>query len=555
MTGHLTSQQVTAYRSAVSEPEELLRLDDHLAECGECRSLLGHADEHAGTAVRMLRIDFSSAHLTEAQLDDYAARRPMPSDLVQHLDICPQCRADADDLRQLVVEPAPRVARTPTRSFAIAAAIATLALGGWLATRQHSAIVPVPPAETASKIPPQYPAEVQTAIDSGVLHIPASITVMTGATIQLRSETQSARPSAFQLLSPIATAVIDDTPIFRWTPLEGAIYTISVYDDHFNEIASATGLHVTEWHPDKPFPRGAAYLWEVRAVRGAHMQRAPAATEPEARFAILSAAEAGRLGTAREAMTNEPLAMGILYADAGALTEAKTEFEQALSTKDKSAAEKLLEHLPEIIGNMLPKPGGRFYHSAVRLLALTGLLFLLVTFTPFVNWYATVLSRPWSTPRGDILVVLSGADPNSGVMGITTYWRCFMAMVWYREQPYREIIVTGKNSAPGMRDFFVFNGVPADRILVEDQATNTYENAKFTAALLGNTHGSVVLVTSDYHIFRARRAFRNAGISVSAAGAPDITKRSSEYFARLQLFIVEIRETAAIAYYWYRGWI
>src|ERR1035438_7199462 len=101
MTGHLTSQQVNAYRSGVSEPEELLRLDDHVAECEECRSLLPRANEDVGTAIRMLRLDLSSAHLTEAQLDDYADRRPMPADLVQHLDLCQDCRADAEDLREL----------------------------------------------------------------------------------------------------------------------------------------------------------------------------------------------------------------------------------------------------------------------------------------------------------------------------------------------------------------------------------------------------------------------------------------------------------------------
>jgi uncharacterized SAM-binding protein YcdF (DUF218 family) len=193
--------------------------------------------------------------------------------------------------------------------------------------------------------------------------------------------------------------------------------------------------------------------------------------------------------------------------------------------------------------------------AAVRFLALTGLLFLLVTFTPFVNWYATWLSRPWNTPRGDILVVLSAADPNSGVMSISTYWRCFMALVYYREQPYKEIIVSGKDSAPGMRDFFVLNGVPADRVRVEGDATSTHDNARFTAQLLKGTSGSVVLVTSDYHAFRARRCFLKAGIAVSTSGVPDITKRSAEYFARLQLFIVEMRETAAIVYYWWRGWI
>ena len=204
---------------------------------------------------------------------------------------------------------------------------------------------------------------------------------------------------------------------------------------------------------------------------------------------------------------------------------------------------------------MVSNPGARLYRAAVKLLALTGLLFLLVIFTPFVNWYATRLSRPWNTPRGDILVVLSAADPNSGVISLSTYWRCFMALVYYREQPYKEIIVSGKDSAPGMRDFFILNGVPPDCVRVESDATSTYDNAKFTAELLKGTPGSVVLVTSDYHAFRARRCFLKAGIRVSTSGVPDITKRSAEYFARPQLFIVEMRETAAIVYYWWRGWI
>jgi hypothetical protein len=365
MTGHLTSQQVTAYRSGVSEPDELLRLDDHVAECEECRSLLAQVAD-ARTAILMLQVDFSSAHLTEAQLDDYAARRPMPSDLVQHLDLCPQCRADAHDLRQdeLRQDELRQLAGLPTtastqhrarstrrawvRPIAAGLAIAALGLAAWLATRPHAPAVPPPSVASASSIPAHYQAEVQTALDSGVLHIPASITGMTGGPIQLRSETKAAAPSAFHLVSPTATAVIDDTPIFRWTQLAGATYSISVYDDHFNQIASANSLHVTEWRPDRPFPRDAAYLWEVRAVRGAHTERAPAATEPEARFAILSAAEARRLSAARAAMPDTPLALGILYADAGALGDAKTELEQAASSNDpqqKAAAEKLLQQL------------------------------------------------------------------------------------------------------------------------------------------------------------------------------------------------------------------
>ena len=192
---------------------------------------------------------------------------------------------------------------------------------------------------------------------------------------------------------------------------------------------------------------------------------------------------------------------------------------------------------------------------AVRLLAALGVIFLFVTFSPFVSWYATRLSRPWSSYQGDILVVLSAAGPNVGVMDASTYWRCFMAVLYYREHPYRQIIVSGKDSAPNMRDFLVFNGVPADRILVEDKSTSTHQNASFTARMLAGQRGRIVLLTSDSHMFRARRCFAKEGVTVAASAVPDVLKRAGEYEARPQLFIGELRETASIIYYWYRGWI
>jgi uncharacterized SAM-binding protein YcdF (DUF218 family) len=119
-------------------------------------------------------------------------------------------------------------------------------------------------------------------------------------------------------------------------------------------------------------------------------------------------------------------------------------------------------------------------------LALIGLAFLLITFTPFVSWYAAQYTRPWSSERGETMVVLSAEEPDSGVMAIGAYWRCFMALVYCREYPYRRIIVSGEDSAPAMRDFFVWNGVTDDRLIVANAATNTRENAEFTATLLAS---------------------------------------------------------------------
>lgn len=197
-------------------------------------------------------------------------------------------------------------------------------------------------------------------------------------------------------------------------------------------------------------------------------------------------------------------------------------------------------------------------------LAATGLLYLVITFSPLVAWYAGNLAGSWGPERGDVLVVLGGARPNSwtigsgtavAVMDPSTYWRCYVAILYYREHPYRQIIVSGKDTAPGMRDFLVFNGIPAERIRVEKEADSTHENALFTARMLAGVTGQIVLVTSDSHMFRARRCFAKEGVPVAGAVAPDLVKRASEPAARMQLFFAELNETAKIAYYWYRGWI
>ena len=363
MNGHLTSQQVSDWRSGVSGAEELLRLDDHLAECAACRAMV--SEPVTRLAIRMLRAEFSSAHLTEAQLDDYAAHRPLPADLMQHLDLCDACRRDAADLRQFACEtdasadgktpvPVRRTVPVWVRPLAAAVAFVALGLGAWFAMhRSGGGEKPsATPQETvAFNIPAQYRSEVQAAIDSGNLQIPASITGMTAGPIQLRSLPASqVKEPAFHLVSPLATAVVEDTPVFRWTPIQdsGATFTVSVYDDQFHAVAEGVSADGTEWHPDKPLARGAIYRWEVRAVKGKHVDRAPAPTEPEARFAVLGAAEAQRLTEARAAMPQSPLALGILYANSGVLEDAKRELAEAVASgdpKQKSAAERLLERL------------------------------------------------------------------------------------------------------------------------------------------------------------------------------------------------------------------
>ncbi|MFD3591693.1 YdcF family protein [Nocardia sp. NPDC058640] len=87
--------------------------------------------------------------------------------------------------------------------------------------------------------------------------------------------------------------------------------------------------------------------------------------------------------------------------------------------------------------------------------------------------------------------------------------------------PLSPIIVTGGNPQAGlseadaMADWLTAAGIDPTRILREPEADSTVANARNTAAMLSERGlRSVVLVTSDDHIDRARSTFAAAGITV-----------------------------------------
>jgi uncharacterized SAM-binding protein YcdF (DUF218 family) len=182
-------------------------------------------------------------------------------------------------------------------------------------------------------------------------------------------------------------------------------------------------------------------------------------------------------------------------------------------------------------------------------------LFALVTFTPAVQWWSDWLGGTWDKPQGDILIVLSGDAIDDQTLGVNSYWRVIYAVRAYRQNPYRRVVVTGKVVAPLMRDLLVAQGVPAAIVTMENAATSTRENAIYTARLLAGEPGRKVLVTSDMHMFRSRRAFAKAGLEVAAVPFPYGGKLGSFMLRRWGLFVELLQETSKIAYYRARGWI
>ena len=200
--------------------------------------------------------------------------------------------------------------------------------------------------------------------------------------------------------------------------------------------------------------------------------------------------------------------------------------------------------------------------SGVAILVAFGLLFLIVTLTPVNMWWARILEGKGYEENGDVLVVLSGSMELDGSMGWNSYLRTMYAAQSFRDGGFKEVLVAGGPAGAAklpvsvaMGDYLKFQGIPSEAIHIETKSHSTRENALYSAPLLKTLPGRIVLTTSDYHMFRARRVFARAGIQVSPLPIPDVIKRSAGRRARWSAFLDLCEETLKVGYYWMRGWI
>jgi uncharacterized SAM-binding protein YcdF (DUF218 family) len=155
-----------------------------------------------------------------------------------------------------------------------------------------------------------------------------------------------------------------------------------------------------------------------------------------------------------------------------------------------------------------------------------------------------------------------------------TAMNTLFALDRYRRFPTSIVVVSG-GTQPGnagspeaaiIADELRRNGVPGDRILLEDRSTTTREQAVATSRILAaRGDHSCILVTSPQQMWRAAEIFQGAGISVirlpagavlgsQAGGAhwwsPLIPSSQARTVSRDVLY-----EIIASPYYRIRGWV
>ena len=128
-------------------------------------------------------------------------------------------------------------------------------------------------------------------------------------------------------------------------------------------------------------------------------------------------------------------------------------------------------------------------------------------------------------------VVVLGAGVNGTEPSLSLLVRLEAALDYLSDKPDIPVVVTG-SKGPGediseaqcMADWLASHGIAERRILLEEQADNTEENIRFSKELLAgqgiDLTGSIAVVSSDYHLYRASLYWASPGFVPVAAHMP-----------------------------------
>ena len=174
----------------------------------------------------------------------------------------------------------------------------------------------------------------------------------------------------------------------------------------------------------------------------------------------------------------------------------------------------------------------------------------------FVEYFIIKSARTDKDAGRDYLIVL-GAAVYKDQPSLTLVRRLEGALQYLNEHPKTVAIVSGGmgkgeciTEAQAMYDWLTAHGVDPARVIMEPKATSTLENLKFSFDIIrargDEPQGRVAIVSSAYHLYRAKLMARNLGVS-DAAG---VAAPWGYFFVMLNYFI---REAFGVTHFWVFG--
>ncbi len=139
-------------------------------------------------------------------------------------------------------------------------------------------------------------------------------------------------------------------------------------------------------------------------------------------------------------------------------------------------------------------------------------------------------SRSDADTDADYLIVM-GAGVNGSVPSQSLEDRLEAALLWLQDHPDAKAVLSGgqgskedDTEAQVMYIWLTEQGIDPDRLLLEDQASNTYENLEYSLEIIaedgGDASGTVAMLSSEYHIHRVRYIAQSLGCDPVCVAAP-----------------------------------
>ncbi|WP_033291892.1 YdcF family protein [Amycolatopsis jejuensis] len=172
------------------------------------------------------------------------------------------------------------------------------------------------------------------------------------------------------------------------------------------------------------------------------------------------------------------------------------------------------------------------------LLLVTAMMALLVTgylaflFTALLL-YSILYSQVNRHARAGAVIVLGSGLLGDRVPPLLAS-RLDRAVQVQQRSPGALLVVSGgqgsdelTSEAAAMARYLAAAGVPDSQVVLEDRATTTDENLRFSVALLGarGFAGPILAVTNNYHVFRTALLARRLGLRLNVIGA-----KTASYF-------------------------
>lgn len=145
----------------------------------------------------------------------------------------------------------------------------------------------------------------------------------------------------------------------------------------------------------------------------------------------------------------------------------------------------------------------------------------------------------------DYLIIL-GARVKGTEPSLALQYRIDAAADYLKKNPETIAIASGGqgsgeeiSEAAAIKNSLLEAGIQEERILLEDKSTDTVENIKFSKKLISNDFETGLLVTNDFHLYRAKSIAKDHGLEVEGLPAETPLIAVPKSYAREYLAITK----------------